>query len=483
MKRLTVVFFAALILVVVLCTAACAQEASISFASDTLELAKGNSVKIEYTVTGDSEWGKITKKVWETSDRSIASISSGKVTGKGAGEAVITLTLKYKKGQELTANLPVSVYSPVKAISLSEEELTLAAGTAPVALSVTLNPENAKYQTVTWTSSDPSIATVDEKGNITAVAGGKATITATSDQPADTKGKTKSASCKVTVIQPSETVTLDHTAVSIAKGKTMKLTATVGPESATNKGVSWSSSNPDVAKVDKKGKVTAKSVGTATITATAADGSEINASCAVTVTQAVKKVKLSQTKRISLFPDKTKDISVTISPSDATNKEIEWSSSAPEIASVSETGKITAERAGTAIITATAKDGSGASSSVKVVVEPAVPISLESIGTGRFLPNLLGLTVKNKTQTLTIKNFDFDLELYTYNGALIKEGSYNLGDNVTIKPGKTKTIKRNSSGVGYASKIVVTITGVELSDGSSYHIPSYLQETWSFRIN
>lgn len=449
----------------------------------TLEMAKGGNVKLAFTTEGDSEWGKITKKQWATSDKTIATVSNGTINGKSAGEAIITLTLTYKNGQQLTANVPVTVYTPVKTLKIDQKTLSMTVGDAPVQLNVTVAPEDAKYQTVTWSTSDASVATVDENGFVTAVGGGKAKITATSNQPADSKGKTVSVSCTVTVTQLSGTVKLDHTTATLAKGSSMKLTATVLPAGTTNKKVEWTSSNPAIATVSN-GKVTAKSVGTVTITATAKDGSGASGSCTFTIVQKATSVKLSESKRVVVFVGGTKRISATVSPADATNKKVTWSSSDTWVATVDSNGMITGRRAGTATITATAADGSGKKKSVTVVVEPLNPISLEKIGTGIFQPNLLGITVRNLTKTKTIKNFGFDMTLYSYNGSVINDGSFNLGDKGTsVGPGKTRTIKRTASGVGYSSKIVITITSVTFSDGTVYRIPKEEQKTWSFRIN
>lgn len=146
-------------------------------------------------------------------------------------------------------------------------------------------------------------------------------------------------------------------------------------------------------------------------------------------------------------------------------------------------GTVTAKSRGTATITATARDGSEKSASYTVTVEPVVPITLESIGTGKYLPNLLGMTVKNQCKTMTIVDFDFSMELYTYNGTTISQGSYSLGKNVSIAPGSQRTIKRTASGVGYSSKIVITITGVTFKDGSYYSIPQSERDTWTFRVH
>jgi uncharacterized protein YjdB len=132
---------------------------------------------------------------------------------------------------------------------------------------------------VTWSSDNPDVATVDDAGEVTALSAGTATITVTTEEGNFT------ASCVVTVEESTVLVTgvtLDKERLTIKKGESFSLTATVLPADATNKAVTWSSDDPDVATVDNVGKVTALAVGKATITVTTEEGS-FTATCAVTV--------------------------------------------------------------------------------------------------------------------------------------------------------------------------------------------------------
>lgn len=479
-KRWAAALVMALVCLSVLCTGAYAQEAAITFDAELVEVAKGGSAKIGYIVEGDEEWGKISKKVWSSSDKSVAAVSDGKVTGKGLGEASVTLTLKYKNGQELTANVPVEVFAPLKTIELDKEKLTAAMGDAPVTLTVSLSPDTAKYQTVTWSTSDEKVAVVDENGVVTFVGGGTATITATSDQPKDAKGKMKSASCKVTVTQRSETVTLNETSATVAKGNSLTLTATVGPEGTTDKSVTWTSSNPDVAKVDKKGKITAKSTGTATVTATANDGSGASASCEVTVIQAVKKVSI-KTSKMAITNGKSKSLSAAVTPSDATDRSLTWTSSNSGVASVDANGKVTAKRTGTTTITATANDGSGKSASVKVTVEPTIPVYFNGISRGVFYRNRLFINVHNANKTRTVKRFDFTVNTYSYADKLI--GTEYCFWQKKIGPNKSKSSGSwhwEVYGLSRAAKVKVTVTDVYYTDGTHETIPYDSRYTQSF---
>ncbi len=140
------------------------------------------------------------------------------------------------------------------------------------------------------------------------------------------------------------------TGLTLTKGQTQKLTATVAPANATKKEVKWSTSNKNVAMVSTSGLVTAKSAGTATITCTAQDGSGVKATCKVTVTVPVSGIQLSQTSAALTVGD-TLTLTKTIYPSDATNQAVTWTSSSDAVASVDSNGKITAKTAGSAVIT------------------------------------------------------------------------------------------------------------------------------------
>ena len=159
------------------------------------------------------------------------------------------------------------------AIELSESEKTVFVGDT-FTITATVKPEDAFNRTVTWSSSDPSIATVDENGTVTAIAKGEAIITAES---AD--GVT--AECKVTVEKKVSAIELSESEKTVFVGDTFTITATVKPEDAFNRTVTWSSSDPSIATVDENGTVTAIAKGEAIITAESADG--VKAECKVTV--------------------------------------------------------------------------------------------------------------------------------------------------------------------------------------------------------
>ena len=169
-------------------------------------------------------------------------------------------------------------------IELDETSAELTEGET-LQLTVTVLPEDATDKTVTWTSSDEAVATVNTDGLVTAVAPGETIITATTND-----GSELSASCVVTVLPNivlATSIDLNQVNAEVNVGETMQLTVTVLPEDATDKTVTWTSSDEAVATVNTDGLVTAVAPGETIITATTNDGSELSATCVVNVTSPV----------------------------------------------------------------------------------------------------------------------------------------------------------------------------------------------------
>ena len=313
---------------------------SVELDQTTLDLTEGDEVTLKATVKPDDATDKTV--TWTSSDPAVATVADGKVTAVKEGAATITA-----KAGEKTATCAVTVKKPfvaVTSVTLDKTKLEMTEGDEAT-LTATVKPDDATDKTVTWTSSDAAVATVKD-GKVKAVKAGTATITATAGE--------KTATCEVTVKKPFvavTSVTLDKTKLELTEGGEYTLTATVKPDNATDKTVTWSSSNSAVATV-KDGKVTAVKAGTATITAKAG---EKTATCAVTVTKAtvpVTSITLNKTT-LSLTEGEDYTLTATVKPDDATDKTVTWSSSNAAVATVKD-GKVTAVKAGTATITAKA---------------------------------------------------------------------------------------------------------------------------------
>ena len=238
-------------------------------------------------------------------------------------------------------------------------------------LSASVSPEAASDRAVAWSSSDRSVATVDKAGTVHGLRPGTATVTATAEG--------KSGTCAVTVkakaVNVTE-VTLDKTELTLTEGETETLTATVKPDNADNRKVTWSSDKTEVATVDGAGRVTAVKAGEAVVTVTTEDGGK-TATCKVTVKAkviGVTEVTLDRTE-LTLTEGETETLTATVRPDNADNRKVTWSSDKTEVATVDGAGRVTAVKAGEAVVTVTTEDG-GKTATCKVTVKAkAVPVT------------------------------------------------------------------------------------------------------------
>ena len=280
----------------------------------SIELIEGNDYTLTATVKPDDATDKTV--TWTSSAESIATVQNGKVTAIKEGQATITA-----KAGEKSATCKVTVSKkiiPVTSITLDKTSVEMVEGDE-LTLTATVKPDDATDKTVTWTSSAESIATIQD-GKVTAIKEGQATITA--------KAGEKSATCKVTVSQkviPVTSITLDKTSAEMVEGDELTLTATVKPDDATDKNVTWTSSDESIATV-QNGKVIAIKEGQATITAKAG---EKKAECYLSV------IKDPMNNAISFADSKVKSLLVSAFDS---NKDGELSYK--EAASVTDLGTV-----------------------------------------------------------------------------------------------------------------------------------------------
>lgn len=242
-----------------------------------------------------------------------------------------------------------------ESVKLNKSSATVVKGKT-VKLTATVSPTNAVDKSIKWSTSDSKIATVSG-GTVKGVKAGTVTITATTSNG-------KKATCKVTVKNPTvaaSSVKLNKTSVTLGKGKSTTIKATVNPSNATNKKVTWTTSNKNVATV-KNGKITAKKIGTATIKVKTANGKK--AKCKVTVKNFPTKVRLNKTSA-TLKVKKNLTLKASVTPSKNVISSITWTSSNKKIATV-KNGKLTAKKAGTVTITAKTVNGKTAKCKIKV---------------------------------------------------------------------------------------------------------------------
>lgn len=269
---------------------------------------------------------------------------------------------------EPTTTEPTEV--KVSSITLNATSKTLYNGKSTT-LKATVFPTNATNKSLTWKSSNTKVATVDKNGKVKALKVGNAIITATS-----TDGSNVSAQCKIKVVQRVTKIKLNKSIINLSKkGKTAKLKATVLPNNAYNKSVTWKSNNTKVVTVDKNGKVKATTnKGTTYVNAIAKDDSKIRTRVLVVVGEKVKKITLNKTS-VTLnrgAKNRTFQLKKAIKNKNATYKAVAWKTSNKNVATVDNNGKVTVLKKGTVTITAKAKDGSNKSAKCKFTVKQLV---------------------------------------------------------------------------------------------------------------
>jgi len=239
-------------------------------------IPEGENLKLTAIVMPTNATNK--KVVWTSSDERIAKVDqTGQVTAVAPGSTRITATTE--EGSKRVSSI-ITVSTKVKGISLNIAKAQISKG-GYIFLKETVTPTNAANKKVTWTSSNTQVATVDATGKVIGIQPGVAII------KAKTQDGGYEATSTITVIIPTTMIKLDKTAASITKGKSITLVATVGPNDATNKKVTWKSSNTAIATVDATGKVTAIKEGQTRIVASHVDSNNIfTAGCIVNVTPA-----------------------------------------------------------------------------------------------------------------------------------------------------------------------------------------------------
>lgn len=425
------------------------------------------------------------KVTWNSSDETVATVAAdGTVTALKEGKTEITAISVFakKKSAPVTITVTKKQVAQVAAtgVSLNKTTLGLKVGGSET-LTATVAPSNATTKTVTWTTSDAKVATV-LNGKVTAVAVGKANITATTNN-----GKT--ATCAVTVTAADTTpptpttvavtsVKLNKKSVGVAVGKTTKLTATVAPANATNKAVTWKSSNTKVATV-KNGTVKGVKAGTATITVTTKDGSK-KATCKVTVNPVTKVT--TNTKEVWVKVKKTVNVQAYVTPSDSPQKKVTWTSKNKKIATVDKNGKIKGVKKGKTDIIAKAGSKS-AKITVNVVTKDknATSVKLNKKKANLNVKKTLRLTATmSKGATNTLKWTTSNKKVATVDKFGVVTAKKGGVAKITVQAGKKKatctitvpgvTLKKTSASIkkGKTTTIQIKSTIVKNDKVKSY---------------
>ena len=409
------------------------QAAAELFVGGTLTLA-------EKITPADATIKDIT---WSTSDEKVAAVENGVVTAKAVGTATITVTTK---DGEKTASCVITVKDNLAAPVVSASK-------------------NGTDAVITWkavanAASYDVFASTDGKtytklGNTTALTYTEKSISLSmhyykvvakgSQYYVDSKDSNV-ASINNSAVKVTK-VSLNKASVTINKGKTAALAATVTPSNATNKAVTFKSSNTKVATVDKNGKVKAVGKGTATITVAAADGSGVKATCKVTVKVPATKVTLN-TKKVYVVKGKSVSLKATMTPSDTTDK-ITFKSNSKNV-TIDKKGKLKAKKTGTVTITAKATSGKKVTCKVYVVSKATKSKSVKlnkksaSLKAGKTLT--LKATMSPAKSTDTVKWTTSNKKIATVDA---------FGTVTAKKKGKVTITAKTSSGKKTTCKITV----------------------------
>ena len=414
-----------------------------------INLQIGKTQQLKATVIPENAKNK--NVTWSTSNSTVATVDQNGVV-RGVGNGTCEILVETEEGAK-RAHCIVHVTVPVTGVSLAQETASIYT-TKTLKLTATVYPSNATDKSLTWSSSKPSVATVDAKtGLITGVGHGDTIITV------KTNDGGYHAACIVTVYKKTEVtgISLNTESRALYVGNTYQLKATVEPTTATFPEVTWKSDNTSVATVDQFGLVRAVGVGTTFISVSSNDNPFIVKKCKIVSSIQTTGVKLN-VDSIELYETATKMLKATVEPSNATNKGVIWSSSDPSVASVSVDGVVTAISRGTAVITCTTKDSSKtAKCTVKV---------LKTIKSTSVSLDIRSLTLddgKSEKLTATIRPSNVSITSLTWKTSNKKVATVSSSGVVkAVGPGKcTITVITKDTGKKATCKVTVVETPVK----------------------
>lgn len=418
------------------CASATVKVEAVECESITLNLSsyqgvKGESLQLIATILPVNTTDK--NLTWITSNNNVATVDgNGLVEFKGMGNCVITVSCGIQK-----AECSISVSPPaLETIAVTPNTISLEVGKTRQ-LSVTYTPSDALAPIVTWSSNNTAVATVNNSGLVTALATGSAIITASASD-----GKIATANVTVSpVVVPVSSIEITPSGGEIQIGGSIQLTAKVFPEDATNKSVSWSSGNTNVATVSNNGTVTGKGVGTATITVTGDDG--VKAAVQVRVNGIeCSSITVSPSEYTGITGSAIK-LTATVSPENTTDKTVAWSSSDTEVATVNSSGLVSLNAVGKAVITA--KCGNKSATSMINVINPtpeSIDISPQTavLEPGKTIQLFITFIPSNaQTDAITWLSNNDDVATVSNTGLVTAKSDGNVTISATTAEGKVAT--------------------------------------------
>lgn len=379
------------------------EVTSISIDPPNIQIDRGSTAILTAVFNRNNSTPENMNVLWSSSDPSIVTVSgngnlnTATINGVKGGRAVIMVVSQ--DGLQ-SATCTVDVREPVTGITLNETNVTASLTQRQLQLVPTITPAgDGVNRNVTWESTNPSVLTVDRNGLVSYRGPGYASVVCTTEDGA------YQAYCNFYINIPVETLTLDYTDVIMSINEQLRITAEVLPINATQRVISWESSDTSVCTVDSNGLVKAMGVGYATILAKTIDGSELTAMCKVYVKQPVTSVALN-VKEIEVRKGATFWLYATCLPENADNKLCEWTSSDTDICTVDKDGKVEAVGSGTCNIVCTNVDTGISDYCVVTVTQPVTGLTLNSdyqemwVGSKyAIIPNVLPIDADNKKVT------------------------------------------------------------------------------------
>lgn len=436
------------------------EISSVSISQPSAEMVIGETLQLRATISPSNASDK--NVTWSSSKQSVATVDeNGLVTAIAEGDAIIyasaggkrdqceiIVNKKFPSGSEDSSSDPVE---SITSITLDRTDVSLSPNET-IQLKATIKPDELARTSITWTSSKTEVATVAD-GLVKAVSAGETTITAVAGG--------KSATCTVKVIET--VIEVESMEMSIAKidlyvGGTYKLVAVLFPDYASDKSVEWSSSNENIATVSQNGEVVAKKEGEAIITAT---HKKLSATCKVNVITEkipVTMVMLDKTS-ITLAVGVSERLTATIVPENATDKNVQWSSSNSNVASVV-AGLVTGIAEGEATIVAYA-DGKTATCSVTVIEVPVAAIRLDADNLKLFVGEKHLFTASVFPDNATHKNVLW----YSSNTNIVSIDNAGLAQ--AISPGDAKV---TASSGDYSASCWISVRTTGSNEGTEIEI-------------
>ena len=321
--------------------------------------------------------------VWSSSNEEIATVQDGLVTAHHQ-TGTVTITAASGNGIKGTINLTI-IPTPVDSLIISAPSNEMKVGDTQQ-IAVTINPSTATDSLLVWSSSDENILTVDQNGQVKAVAPGTAIIQAQSSNGV-------SAFVQITVKPILITSIAIPTTLTLEVGNKQKIIPEIAPENASNKFLTWHSSNEAVAII-VEGYVVARGIGEAILTCSATDGSGVSDSCTITVVRYADSVTISMPEA-KLEVGATARLVAKLHPIDATNSELVWESSNKSVVTVSQEGLLEAIAEGEADVIVHTQEPHYVADTCHVTVEVKTDISSVTLDNVKIIHEDKCIIVKN----------------------------------------------------------------------------------------